>query len=429
MRHLRTVFPAAGLLLAVTTAPLAAYADTDLTIGGTAVVAYANGDNVRVRTTPGPEGDIVTEVPEGGTVEVLDGVVTADDGSLWYEVAANGETGYMVADYLANSGGMLSATSGEAMTVDTVNVRTGPSLADSILGTPDAGTWLTLTGENVNGWLSVDYDGYHGYVYGAFLTQDGETALDGSPAEEASDPETSGETGTRYTNDSVNLRTGPSLDEGVITVVPAGVEVWLTGAAGNGFVEVSSEMGDGWIAAEYLGADAPAVAEEPAPLIIWPVSGGEWSFLQGYNGSSHQDNSSLWQYGDSIDLVRTDGSTAGQAVYSPVNGTIRWFDPSTGGIAIDIGNGYAFAMFHAYYDGGLSEGQQVGQGQYLGTVAPAWEAAAGSVPHLHIALWATSDGGNWDRNSVPFTGDLAISGQEFYNSGVAYEHTGTVIYP
>ena len=432
-RHVRSVLPAAGLLFAVSLAPLTVSADTDLAIGGTGVVAYANGDNVRVRTTPGYDGGVVTEVPEGATVDVLDGTFTAGDGTLWYQVAANGETGYMVSDYLANSGGMLSATSGEAMTIDEVNVRSGPSLADPILGTPEAGTWLTLTGENVNGWLSVNYGDYTGYVYAAFLTQDGDTALDGSAAVGNDVPETTGATGTRFTNDSVNLRSGPGLDQGVITVVAAGVEVALTGAEAGGFAEVTSASGDGWISAEYLSVDPPAANSEEAPaasgLVVWPVSGGEWSILQGYNGSSHQDNDSLWQYGDSLDLVRSDGSTAGQAIYSPVSGTIRWFDPGTGGISIDMGNGYAFAMFHAYYDGGLTEGQQIAQGQYIGTVAPAWEAAAGSTPHLHIAVWATSDGGNWDRQSVPFTGSLALSGQEFYNNGAAFEHTGEVFYP
>ena len=46
-------------------APCAARADTDLTIGGTAVVSYANGDDVRLRAAPGLDGAIVGLVPEG----------------------------------------------------------------------------------------------------------------------------------------------------------------------------------------------------------------------------------------------------------------------------------------------------------------------------------------------------------------------------
>lgn len=432
-RHVRSFMSLAGLCLAAALAPFTAFADTDLTPGGTGVVSYANGDHVRIRTAPDPDADILGSVPEGSAVSVIDGTYAAGDGSLWYLVEADGMSGYMVSDYLANSGGLLSATSGNATTNDAVNVRSGPSLADPILGTVTAGTTLSLTGENINGWLSVSYDGYQGYIYGAFLTQDGSTPMEETPAEDA--PDENGATGARWTLDAVNLRNGASLEDSVIAVIPAGTEVWLTGAIGNGFAEVEAGDGTGWIAVEYLGATAP-VSEDPAPeppalsssLIVWPVSGGEWSFLQGYNGSSHYD-SGLWQYGDSIDLVRTDGSTGGQPIYSPVNGTIRWFDPATGGVSIDMGNGYAFAMFHANFDAGLGEGDPVSQGQYIGTISGPGEGANGGTPHLHIAVWATDDGGNWSRESVPFTGSLAISGNEYANTGAGFEHTGTVVYP
>lgn len=433
-RHVRSFVFLAGLCLAAALAPFTALADTDLAAGGTGVVAYANGDHVRIRTAPDPDADILGSVPEGSTVSIIDGTYAAEDGSLWYLIEADGMSGYMVSDYLANSDALLTATSGNAITNDAVNIRSGPSLADPILGTVNTGTSLLLTGENISGWLSVSYDGYQGYVYGAFLTQDGETPMEEAPAEET--PEESGATGSRWTLDAVNLRNGASLGDSVISVIPAGTEVWLTGAIGNGFAEVETGEGIGWIAVEYLGADAPAT-EDPAPespsvpagsLIVWPVSGGEWSFLQGYNGSSHYD-SGLWQYGDSIDLVRTDGSTGGQPIYSPVNGTIRWFDPATGGVSIDMGNGYAFAMFHANFDAGLSEGDAVSQGQYIGTISGPGEGANGGTPHLHISVWATDDGGNWSRESVPFTGALAISGNEYANTGVGFEHTGTVVYP
>ena len=43
-----------------------------------------------------------------------------------------------------------------------------------------------------------------------------------------------------------------------------------------------------------------------------------------------------------------------------------------------VGPGAAFVEFHAYYDGSLQEGDYVTHGQYVGTIAPAYEAAAGS---------------------------------------------------
>src|SRR5215212_7832600 len=75
-------------------------AATDLEIGGTAVIAEAQGDHVRLRDAPGLDGEIIDTFPEGTVVDVIDGLFEADDGSLWYQVEAGGETGYMISDYL-----------------------------------------------------------------------------------------------------------------------------------------------------------------------------------------------------------------------------------------------------------------------------------------------------------------------------------------
>src|SRR6478752_8201824 len=113
----------AGISLVTATAPLSARADTDLNVGGQAVIAYANGDSVRLRSGPGYDFDIVDNFSEGTTVDVLDGPIAADDGSSWYSVSVNGESGYIVSDWLASSSGLLSSVSGSAWALDTVNVR------------------------------------------------------------------------------------------------------------------------------------------------------------------------------------------------------------------------------------------------------------------------------------------------------------------
>ena len=119
----------AGISLVTATVPLSARADTDLNVGGQAVIAYANGDNVRLRSGPGYDFDIVDSFSEGTTVDVLDGPIAADDGSFWYNVSVDGESGYIVSDWLASSSGLLSSVSGSAWAIDRVNVRTGPSTA------------------------------------------------------------------------------------------------------------------------------------------------------------------------------------------------------------------------------------------------------------------------------------------------------------
>lgn len=177
---------------------------------------------------------------------------------------------------------------------------------------------------------------------------------------------------------------------------------------------------------------APALANHSNIKLPF-AAGPTWTVMQGYNttpteGGSHyncdpatlkdmpthtESCSAHYQYKYSMDLVRADGTTSGQTVLSPVNGTIRWIDPAYGGMSIDLGDGYAFAYFHTILASGLAAGQRITQGQYLGTVAPPGGGGNGGTPHIHVTIWTTTDGGNWSRTAVPFTDAQSLDGYDF----------------
>jgi hypothetical protein len=46
------------------------------------------------------------------------------------------------------------------------------------------------------------------------------------------------------------------------------------------------------------------------------------------------------------------------------------------------------------------------------------------VSHIHLTLWQTNDGGNWDRHATPFSGDFAISGNSFPANGSSFQWSG-----
>ena len=58
---------------------------------------------------------------------------------------------------------------------------------------------------------------------------------------------------TFVTIDTVNLRTGPSTDHAIVTVLESAQEVSATGPARNGFVPVKVDGRTGWLAEEFLG--------------------------------------------------------------------------------------------------------------------------------------------------------------------------------
>lgn len=532
-----------------------ARAATDLTLGADAEVADAQGDQVNLRDQPSYAGTVLTSVPEGWLVNVLDGPFTDDaDGTVWYQVIANAQTGYMLSDYLVTPGDGQVSAAAVLTTTANLNLRSGPSLTATVLlvipnggsvtttgatqngfsqlsyngtsgwaatqylsggggsqpatvvdgalnlrsgpGTTYAvilvmpgGAQVTITGALQNGFYPLSYNGTAGYASATYLqlgaqptptTPSGQTTTvaDG-PLNLRSGPGTTysvlalmptgatvtitgalqngfypliynGTAGyaaaaylqigtgptptppttqTAWTTANLNLRSGPSTSNSVLLVIPNGSQIAITGALTSGFYPVRYNGTNGYASSDYITFTGPGPLPTPTtpPVggnIIWPVSGGAWEVLQGYNGSSHQNESSTWQYLYSLDIHRQTGETAGISAFAPVSGTIRWYERASGGIVIDMGNGYAVAMFHLTVDRGWEPGDSIQQGDFIGTISPPGGEGFVQVPHIHLTLWQTNDGGNWDRHATPFNGQFAISGNNFPADGSDFQWSG-----
>jgi uncharacterized protein YgiM (DUF1202 family) len=526
-------------LLLVMVVPIAhrfdAEAATDLTIGGDAVVADAQGDNVNLRDQPSYGGNVLTTVPEGDYVTLDDGPFTDDtDGTVWYQITAGDQTGYMLAEYLSAADDVSAAAAmtttanvnfrtgpgtsyavilviPRGSTVNTtgtvqngysrltyngttgwvasqylsgssepttatvfdggLNLRTGPGTNYSVILVMPNGATVTITGALTNGYYPVTYNGTAGYASADFLrlstTQSATTRANlnlrsgpgtgysvllvipnGSTVtltggltngfypltyngtsgyasatylQTGAGPTPTPTNRTGYTTANLRLRSGASTTAGVLLVIPNGSQITVTGAAVNGFYPVTFNGSSGFASASYITFSPPS----GGGLIVWPVTGGgTWEVLQGYNGSSHQNETDLWQYLYSLDIHRVTGETAGWQAFSPVSGTVRWYERATGGITIDMGNGYAFAMFHLTVDRAWEPGDTIQQGDFIGTVSPPGGEGFQQVPHIHLTLWQTNDGGNWDRHAVPFTGQFTISGNSLPADGSAYQWSG-----
>ncbi|MFN8592052.1 MAG: SH3 domain-containing protein [Thermomicrobiales bacterium] len=353
-------------------------------------------------------------------------------------------------------GDLSAAPAGDAAMVGSVvNLRAGPSEGDAVLRVIPPGGVVTVAGAASDGWAPVWYNGTWGFIRADLLAPgaaDGVgLAQDAAPAQGLATSPAPDEGAMQATVLSdVNLRAAPDLTSTVLTTIPAGVDVATLAGPEQGFYQVQYGDETGWASGDYLeisatylqrgdadarqkgkveGSEPADNAERGAGGIIWPVSGGLWYVMQGYNGSSHQNEDGLWQYYYSLDIARTDGNTAGQQVISPVNGEVRWTDPSSGGISIDIGNGHAVAMFHVDFMNGLEAGTPVRQGQYLGEISGPGGPGWAGVAHLHFTLWTSDDEGNWDRQAVPFTGAYAINGMDFPDIGGRSQHAGTEFRP
>ena len=77
--------------------------------------------------------------------------------------------------------------------------------------------------------------------------------------------ENAGVTGgaTATTTSAVNLRSGPSMESGVIAVVPAGSAVQIAGGGQAGFIPVVFNGMNGFVSGDYLGGGGPAQGAAP----------------------------------------------------------------------------------------------------------------------------------------------------------------------
>ena len=145
-----------------------------------------------------------------------------------------------------------------ATTTDSLNLRTGPNTGSSIITVMPYGASVSINGDAEGGFYPVSYNGYSGYASGDYIS------FGGSSSGVASD----GATGTAYVIDGrLNLRSGTSLSHGVITVMPDGAAVSLTGEYGNGFLGVVYNGTSGFAHGDYLSTSGGSAPETP------PVSG------------------------------------------------------------------------------------------------------------------------------------------------------------
>lgn len=311
--------------------------------------------DVNLRTGPSTDYSIILAIPPATPV-----TITGDPENGYYPIEYNGIDGYAYGDYIVFGsddpnidGGAPSAT-GDAWVVDgSLNLRSGPSLEDSVITVMPGDAQVTLTGTLNNGYFSVNYQGTDGWAFALYLSTNGpsDTSTTG-PSDNSDSSSTdngnvgSGPTGTGWVIDgALNLRAGPDTDTDVLTVMPGDAQVTLTGQSSNGFDSVNYNGTDGWAYDAYLSQTAPSSGETntgsnsgsnsesgnatSSPATSSPATssptGTAWVVDGALNLRSGPDN------GNSVIMVMSDGSQVtltGQASngYLSVNfqGTDGW---------------------------------------------------------------------------------------------------------
>jgi cell wall-associated NlpC family hydrolase len=149
-----------------------------------------------------------------------------------------------------------AAVADSVMTATTsVNVRSGASTTSSVVGLLQAGNSVTALGPSANGWTQVSFNGHTAYVSSSYLKSAGTTV---------SAPATTGASVTATTLETVNVRSGPAMTSGVVTVLTKGQSISVTGVTQNGY----NQLADGnWVSSAWIVVSATLPTTLPTPTV------------------------------------------------------------------------------------------------------------------------------------------------------------------
>jgi D-alanyl-D-alanine carboxypeptidase len=233
------IFSRRALLAAAAGVGIAAAAGAKVSARSSGLATTTAPLNLRSRSNL--DSSVILVIPQGATV-TLNGRIQ----NGFQDVTYNGTPGWAHGDYLDN--GLSPAPSGTAVVHSALNLRSGPSTSHQVLQVMPGGASVTLLGDAQNGFQKITYQSQTGWAYGDWLL------VNGTPIGHQDGPPPGGAPGTmtRTTTAALNLRSGHSLQDAVILVMPQGATVTDTGALTNNFSKVTYNGTTGWAYIDYL---------------------------------------------------------------------------------------------------------------------------------------------------------------------------------
>ncbi|MBQ0038377.1 MAG: SH3 domain-containing protein [Clostridiales bacterium] len=248
--------------------PTTAKAQSINAVGKTGVIT---ADDVRLRSAMNATADnVITALQKGDLVTILKQL----DG--WYKVSYDIHEGYVSSDFVSVDASAVKNTQKAAkakktaaktekksefnsdtsvlavglVTTDGVRMRTKANTDCDIIASLSEGTAVSILKE-INGWYKVAYDGSTGYISADYL--EAKSSADGL---------------TTYglvNADGLNLRDDASASADVITSLPIGEYVDVTGFA-HGWYAVSYDDCEGYVSGDYIGLTD--TKPEPEPKVV-----------------------------------------------------------------------------------------------------------------------------------------------------------------
>jgi uncharacterized protein YgiM (DUF1202 family) len=200
---------------------------------------------LNLRTGPGLSYRVIKVLKEGTKV-----TLTGKTARGWAQLVNGKSTGWSSMQYLASSTTGRPAVIGKRVATADLDIRTTSGAGAKTVAEAKKGTALSVTGAIQNGRAQIIYKGAIRWVTAKYLTN----LKSNLPAP----PKLPKITGTRYATASLNIRSTYADKYKLITEVPRGTKLSITGIVKNGRMEIIFEKTARWVTAKYLSKSAPS---------------------------------------------------------------------------------------------------------------------------------------------------------------------------
>jgi len=225
-----------------------------LTAGAALPEATVNPGAVRVTTTalnlrtgPGLSYAVITVLPDKTRV-----TLTGKSSRGYVEVYAGSRRGWVSTQYLADASG-LPAVIGQRIATADLLIRTTSGADYLVVATIEKGTAVSVTGATQNERAQIIYGNAVRWVTAKYLSN--------PTANQPSVPALPKIVGTRYATRTLLIRSSSGSKYTVITEVPKGTALDITGVKENGRAQVVWVGAVRWVHASYLSTTPPATAD------------------------------------------------------------------------------------------------------------------------------------------------------------------------
>ena len=200
---------------------------------------------LNLRTGPGLSYRVIKVLKGGARV-----TMTGKTARGWAELVNGRSTGWSSVQYLVSSMYGVPAVIGKRVATADLDIRTTSGAGSRTIAEVKKGTALSVTGAIQNGRAQIIYKGLIRWVTAKYLTK--------LASNLPSPPKLPKITGTRYATAALNIRSTYTDKYRLITEVPRGTALKITGVVKNGRMQIIFEKAVRWVTAQYLSKSAPS---------------------------------------------------------------------------------------------------------------------------------------------------------------------------